>query len=86
MVTMDKVAKEAGVLKATVSRVSSNSQLVKHETRDIILKLINKFRYEPNFLVQSLTTKKTYILGIIIEDLIETGVDIINPQLSAIDN
>ena len=41
-VTINNIAKEAGVSLATVSRVINNSGYVKKETRENVIKVINK--------------------------------------------
>ncbi len=44
-VTINNIAKEAGVSLATVSRVINNSGYVKDETREKVMKVINKYNY-----------------------------------------
>ena len=68
-ITINEVAKEAKVSKGTVSRVLNNSPLVKEETKKRVNKIIKKLNYEPNFNAQSLITKKTKTIGLIIEDI-----------------
>jgi LacI family transcriptional regulator len=46
--TIKKVALEAGVSTATVSRVINNTGVVQDETRDKILRAINKLGYKPS--------------------------------------
>jgi len=75
--TINDVAREAKVSKGTVSRILNNSRLVKTETRNRVLNIIEKLNYEPNYLAQSLSTKRTYTLGLVLED-------ISNPFFSAI--
>lgn len=68
-ITIADIAKEAGVSKATVSRVLSNSPKVKPESRDKIRKIIKKHSFVPNNLAQSLAGSPRKTLGIVIEEL-----------------
>jgi len=62
MVTMNKVAKEAGVSVATVSRVLHNSPLVTKKTKIIVKKVIDELKYEPNMLGKNLRFSETKII------------------------
>ncbi|WP_461206393.1 LacI family DNA-binding transcriptional regulator [Clostridium sp. DL1XJH146] len=65
-VTINDVAKEAGVSITTVSRVLNNNYPVKKETREIIEKAIEKLNYNPNAMARSLITKKTSMIGVVV--------------------
>ena len=67
--TIDDIAKEAGVSKATVSRVMSKPHLVNEKTREKILSVINKYSYTPNMLAQGLAGMPTKIIGVVIDEL-----------------
>ncbi len=67
--TIADIAEEAGVSKATVSRVLSNSPKVKPESKDKILQIIKKHSFVPNNLAQSLAGSPRKTVGIIIEEL-----------------
>lgn len=54
-VTINNIAKEAGVSLATVSRVINNSGYVKDETREKVMKVINKYNYTPSAIARSLS-------------------------------
>lgn len=62
--TMNDIAKMAGVGKSTVSRYFNNGY-VKEETRLKIKKVIEDNHYEPNALAQILKAKKSHMIGII---------------------
>ncbi|QQO11028.1 LacI family DNA-binding transcriptional regulator [Breznakiella homolactica] len=64
-VTIIDVAKAAGVSKSTVSLVVNGNTAIKPETRDKVLKAIDELRYVPNISARNLTTKKTNILGVV---------------------
>ncbi len=65
-VTINEVAKEAGVSITTVSRVLNNNYPVKKETRERIEKAIEKLNYIPNIMARGLITKKTSIIGVVV--------------------
>ncbi|WP_163192902.1 LacI family DNA-binding transcriptional regulator [Clostridium thermarum] len=65
-VTINEVAKEAGVSITTVSRVLNNNYPVKKETREKIERAIEKLNYKPNAAARSLITKKTSMIGVIV--------------------
>ncbi|MDR2900832.1 MAG: LacI family transcriptional regulator [Treponema sp.] len=67
--TIDDIAKEAGVSKATVSRVMSKPHLVNEQTREKILSVINKYSYTPNMLAQGLAGMPTKTIGVVIDEL-----------------
>lgn len=68
-VTINDVAKEAGVSITTVSRVLNNNYPVKGETRIKIEEAIKKLNYKPNVMARSLITKRTSIIGVIVPGL-----------------
>lgn len=68
-ITISDIAKEAGVSISTVSRVMNNTKAVSDELREKVYKVIEKNNYTPNIHAQSLTTKKTGIIGVIIPDI-----------------
>ena len=59
--TMNDIAKMAGVGKSTVSRYF-NGGYAKDDTRK---KIIDEYHYQPNTFAQSLKAKETKIIGII---------------------
>jgi len=65
-VTIKNVAQEAKVSITTVSRVLNNNNAVKQETRERIEKAIVKLNYKPNIIARALTSKKSFMIGIIV--------------------
>ncbi|OPJ55227.1 LacI family DNA-binding transcriptional regulator [Clostridium oryzae] len=65
-VTINDVAREAGVSITTVSRVVNNNYPVKKETREKIERAIKKLGYTPNIMARGLITKKTSMIGVIV--------------------
>ena len=68
-VTLRHVADDAGVSRSTVSLVLRNSPLVAEETRQRILKSIEKLGYVYNRGAASLRTNRTHIVGLIVTDI-----------------
>lgn len=64
-VTIKDVALEAGVSKATVSRVLSNHPSISDETRKRVNEVIEKMKYKPNQTARNLARSQTRTLGII---------------------
>lgn len=69
MVTIKEVAQRAGVSIATVSYVINKSRRVKPETARRIRQAIQELNYHPSQIAQSLVTKSTQILSVLISDI-----------------
>jgi DNA-binding LacI/PurR family transcriptional regulator len=70
MATIDDVAKRAGVSKSSVSRVlNGNFEYMSEQMKHKILAAIEEMNYSPNALAQSLKTKETKVIGIILSDI-----------------
>lgn len=69
VVTIDDIAKEAGVSSATISRVLNNSSYVKDETREKVLKIIAEMNYVPSAIARSLSKRETNSIGVIVPDI-----------------
>lgn len=63
--TMDDIAKIAGVGKSTVSRYF-NGGYIKEETKLKLKKVIDEYHYEPNAVAQSLKAKYSKQIGIVV--------------------
>lgn len=68
-ITIDEVAKRAGVSKATVSRAINNSSRVKTATLKQIKRIINVLGYHPNTAARGIRTKVSKTIGIILPDI-----------------
>lgn len=68
-VTIKDVAKLAGVSISTVSRVINDSKPVSPEARRKVLHAIKELEYEPNEVARSLVTKKSNLIGVIVDDI-----------------
>ena len=64
------VAEKAGVSTATVSRVLNNFPGVREKTKKKVMKIISELNYEVNGVARSLRQKKTFKIGIIVENIL----------------
>jgi LacI family transcriptional regulator len=72
MVTMKDIAEKAGVSAATVSRILSNKSTsipISARTRDKVLAIAKDIGYRPNVFAQSLRTRKSFLVGVVLWDL-----------------
>ncbi|GAE27738.1 transcriptional regulator [Halalkalibacter wakoensis JCM 9140] len=70
MVTINDVAKKAGVSKSSVSRVlNGNFEHMSEEMKNKILRAVKDLNYTPNSVAQSLKKKSTKTIGIILSDI-----------------
>lgn len=53
----------------TASRVINGKKNVMEDTREKLLKIIEELGYVPNYITQSLTLKKTIVIGLVISDI-----------------
>jgi LacI family transcriptional regulator len=68
--TLENVAERAGVSKSTVSRVLNSSAKISSETRERVLDAVRELGYEPNNIARSLIKRKTYTVGVVLEDIL----------------
>jgi len=69
LISLDAVARKAGVSTATVSRALNNLNVVKDSTRARILKAAEELKYHPNLHARSLARGKNKILGILVSNM-----------------
>ena len=69
MATIYEVSELAGVSLATVSRVLNNSDRVKETTRVKVQDAMAALDYRPNSMAQSLASKRTNSIGILVPEL-----------------
>ena len=63
--TLKQICEEAGVSKATVSRVLNNHPLVSKETREKVQDIIKRLNFTPNALARNLSLRRTDTIGIL---------------------
>src|SRR5216684_1118312 len=71
-VTLKEVAKHVGLAPGTVSAVLNNApsaRAIPEHTRQRIRAAARDLNYRPNFLARSLRNKRTYTVGLIIEEI-----------------
>ncbi len=67
--TIYDIAKIAGVSASSVSRVINSKPGVNPETRQRVLKTIEKYNYAPNAVARGLVCQTTKTIGILVEDI-----------------
>lgn len=68
VITIEDIAREAGVGKGTVDRVLHNRGRVAAETRDRVLKCIEELGYKPNTAARMLAKTRIYKIAVIYHD------------------
>src|SRR5438128_2456915 len=70
--TLADIARELGISKMTVSRAINNNPLVKARTRDRVLEVSRRLNYQPNHYARALATNRSYLIGVIVPDLMHS--------------
>ncbi|NPV87651.1 MAG: LacI family DNA-binding transcriptional regulator [Anaerolineae bacterium] len=65
-ITIDEIARLAGVSKTTVSRVLNNKPDVSQQTRETIMALIEQYDFHPHALAKAISLQKSQSIGLII--------------------
>ncbi|NJL57044.1 LacI family transcriptional regulator [bacterium] len=66
--SLQEIAKIAGVSKSTVSRVINHDERVSDETRARVQKVIQEVGYLPNRAARALVSRRTQAIGVVISD------------------
>ncbi|XXN65323.1 LacI family DNA-binding transcriptional regulator [Enterobacter ludwigii] len=67
--SIQKIARLAGVSVATVSRVLNNSDTVKDKNREKVLQAIKVSNYQPNLLARQLRTARSSMILVMVSDI-----------------
>jgi LacI family transcriptional regulator len=76
-VTLNDVAREAGVSSTTVSHVINGTRFVAPETVERVHRAIERLRYEVNYNARNLKTGRSQVIGVLISD-------VTNPHFSGV--
>jgi len=70
--TLADIARALGVSKMTVSRAINDHPEISPETRARILETAQRMNYRPNQFARALTTNRSYLLGVVVPDLMHS--------------
>ena len=68
-VTINDIARHAGVSKSTVSRVLNDSTPVNQDKREAVLEAMKKMNFEPNIFARSLAGGQTKTIGVLTQNI-----------------
>lgn len=71
-VTLEDIARALNVSKMTVSRAINDHPEISRQTRARILAMAQKMKYRPNQFARALTTNHSYLIGIVVPDLMHS--------------
>ena len=71
-VTLEDIARALNVSKMTVSRATNNHPEISTATRERILAMARKMNYRPNQFARALMTNQSYLIGIVVPDLMHS--------------
>jgi LacI family transcriptional regulator len=69
-VRMKDIAKDLGLSVVTISKVLRNHDDIGEETRERVLARVKELNYRPNLTARSLVTGHTYLIGLVVPDLL----------------
>lgn len=67
---MKDIARDLGLSVVTISKVLRNHPNIAEETRERVMKRVRELDYQPNILARSLVTGRSFLIGIIVPDLL----------------
>ena len=70
--TLADIANALGVSKMTVSRAINDHPEISPETRARVLEAARRMNYRPNQFARALTTNRSYLLGVVVPDLMHS--------------
>src|SRR5215471_11268260 len=70
--TLADIARALGVSKMTVSRAINDHPEISPETRARILEAAQRMNYRPNQFARALTTNRSFLLGVVVPDLMHS--------------
>ena len=69
---MKDIAEDLGVSLMTVSKALRSHSDISEQTRKKVLKRARELNYQPNWIARSLVTRRTYMVGLVIPDLMHS--------------
>src|SRR5438552_8263125 len=69
-IRMKDIARDLGVSVVTISKVLRDHPDVGEQTRERVLARVKELDYRPNLAARSLVTGRTYLVGLIVPDLL----------------
>jgi LacI family transcriptional regulator len=69
---MKDIARDLNVSVVTVSKVLRNHSDIGRATRERVLQRVKELGYQPNWVARSLVTRRTYIIGLVVPDLMHS--------------
>src|SRR5579863_165165 len=69
-IRMKDIAKDLGVSLITISKVLRNHPDIGEDTRERVLARVKELDYRPNFAARSLVTGRSYLVGLVVPDLL----------------
>jgi LacI family transcriptional regulator len=69
---MIDIARDLGVSLMTVSKALRSHTDISEETRKRVMKRARELDYRPNWIARSLVTRRTYVIGLVIPDLMHS--------------
>ena len=82
-IRMKDIADDLGLSVVTVSKVLREHPDIGEETRERVLRRVKELNYQPNILARSLVTGRSFLVGLIVPDLIHPFFSEIAKALSA---
>jgi len=80
---MKDIARDLGVSIITVSKALRNHEDISEKTRRRVLERVKELNYTPNLAARALVTGKTYLVGLVVPDLLHTFFAQVAKSLSA---
>jgi LacI family transcriptional regulator len=69
---MIDIARDLGVSLMTVSKALRSHSDISEQTRNRVMKRARELDYRPNWIARSLVTRRTYVIGLVIPDLMHS--------------
>ena len=69
---MKDIAQDLGVSLMTVSKALRSHSDISEETRRRVMNRARELNYRPNWIARSLVTRRTYMVGLVIPDLMHS--------------